>query len=250
MLGAGATQIRRANYATRGIYFQAFVSLSTGMERIGKLILMLDYRIDHGKFPDLNHLKNEIGHDISLIYEKSVAVIARRAILMQFLADLNDPIQQSIVRILSDFGKGDRYSNVDLLVGSRRQNDPIASWHTEVDRPLFESRISEKKKDLIRQRAGAAAGLLDPHSMILHTSETGAAITDLEDGSFRTGMFEAVAPYRQLYVLQVIRFFTEILLGVHDLMGNDDDIPHFGEVFALFYNDDRYMRTRKGWEGL
>jgi hypothetical protein len=40
MLGAGATQIRQANYATRGIYFQAFTSLATGLERIGKLCLM------------------------------------------------------------------------------------------------------------------------------------------------------------------------------------------------------------------
>jgi hypothetical protein len=35
MLASGATQIRAANYATKGIYFQAFTSLSTGIERIG-----------------------------------------------------------------------------------------------------------------------------------------------------------------------------------------------------------------------
>ena len=42
ILGAGATQIRNANYARKGLYFQAFTSLSTGFERIGKLCLMLD----------------------------------------------------------------------------------------------------------------------------------------------------------------------------------------------------------------
>jgi hypothetical protein len=39
MLGSGATQIRKANYATKGVYFQAFTNLSTGLERIGKLCL-------------------------------------------------------------------------------------------------------------------------------------------------------------------------------------------------------------------
>ena len=34
ILGAGATQIRKANYAQKGMYFQAFTSLSTGLERI------------------------------------------------------------------------------------------------------------------------------------------------------------------------------------------------------------------------
>jgi hypothetical protein len=53
MLGTGATQIRNANYATRGVYFQAFTSLSTGLERLGKLCILLDYFIEHGKFPDI-----------------------------------------------------------------------------------------------------------------------------------------------------------------------------------------------------
>jgi len=43
MLGSGATQIRNANYASKGVYFQAFTSLSTGLERIGKLCLMLEH---------------------------------------------------------------------------------------------------------------------------------------------------------------------------------------------------------------
>lgn len=60
MLGSGATQIRKGNYASKGNYFQAFTSLSTGLERIGKLCLMLDYYIDNdGKFPDFHHLKNK-----------------------------------------------------------------------------------------------------------------------------------------------------------------------------------------------
>ena len=55
MLGSGATQIGKANYATKGVYFQAFTSLSTGLERIGKLCLMIDHSIDHnGRFPNSN----------------------------------------------------------------------------------------------------------------------------------------------------------------------------------------------------
>ena len=51
MVGAGAMQIRRAGYANKGSYFQAFTSLSTGLERIGKLCLMLDYYLEHQAFP-------------------------------------------------------------------------------------------------------------------------------------------------------------------------------------------------------
>ena len=48
MLGAGATQIRQANYSQKGIYAQAFTSLSTGLERIGKLCYLLDTYIENG----------------------------------------------------------------------------------------------------------------------------------------------------------------------------------------------------------
>jgi hypothetical protein len=245
MLGTGATQIRRANYTTRGVYFQAFTSLSTGLERIGKLSLMLDYRLDHGTFPDLKH---EIGHDIVRVYDKSTQVIARRAISMEFLSNLNDPIHYAILTILSEFAKGDRYSNIDLLVGAKRQSDPIAAWYNQVDQPLFQRGVPESKKAMIRQRSGTAAEVLGPYSTVLHTSESGDTINNVEDISFRTGMYEAVAPLRQLYVLQVIRYFSELLLSLHDLMLSDQDIPYFREVFALFCSSDRYMRTRKTWE--
>src|SRR5258706_11400069 len=84
MLGSGATQIRKANYATKGVYFQAFTNLSTGLERIGKLCLMLDYYIEtNGRFPDSKYFR-KIGHNLSLIYKESSGVIGRRGVSMRF----------------------------------------------------------------------------------------------------------------------------------------------------------------------
>jgi hypothetical protein len=250
MLGAGATQIRKANYATKGIYFQAFTSLSTGIERIGKLCLALDFCIAHGgKFPDFSYMKDEIGHKISLIYEKSKAIIAKRSLPMAFLRDLDDPIHLAILKVLSEFANGDRYSNIDLLVGARRQGDPVAAWCNQVDRPIFESRVTARKKETIRHNASIVGVMLQPLALTRHSSESGDAITDAEDASYRTGMFQAVAPYRQLYVLQVIRYWADLirlLQGPARGAGNQD-IPFLDEVFAPFYNPDSYLRQRKIW---
>jgi hypothetical protein len=62
-------------------------------------------------------------------------------------------------------------------------------------------------------------------------------------------MYEAVAPYRQLYVLQIIRYWVELLYSLEDITmkGGSQGIPAFGDIFAPFYNPDRYMRTRKTW---
>jgi hypothetical protein len=253
MLGSGATQIRNANYATKGIYFQAFTSLSTGLERIGKLCLMLDHFIDHnGQFPDSNYMKNEIGHKIGVIYEKSLAVASKRSISMRFLQNLNDPIHQAILKILAEFAQGDRYSNIDLIVGAKRQSDPIASWFKEVDMPLYVTRVPNKKKETIDGNAAAIAAMFAPHVMVRHLSETGGEITDIEDASRRTGMQTAVAPYRQLYVLQVIRYWVELLTNLQytAMQTGSENIPYFSEVFAPFYNEDSYIKTRKTWDSV
>jgi hypothetical protein len=253
MLGSGATEIRRANYATKGVYFQAFTGLSTGLERIGKLCLMLDHFLDHGgQFPDLNYMKNVIGHNILIIYGKSLEVTAKRSITFDFLANLDTPIHQAMLKILSEFAQGDRYSNIDLVVGAKRQSDPVASWFLQVDVPLFEKCVSQKKKDAISKNAGAVAAMLAPYAMVNHTSETGAGITSVKDASARTGMYEAVAPYRQLYVIQIIRYWTELLSSLQHIaiQAGSEDVPWFSEVFAPFYNEDSYIKTRKTWDSI
>ncbi len=250
MLGTGATQIRRATYASKGIYFQAFTSLSTGLERAGKLSLMLDFYIDSGVFPDKEDVK-KIGHNLQLIHSKLNAIVAKRKLTDEFLNELSGPVHLAILRVLSEFAVGARYSNINLLVNDSRQSDPISLWHTTVSEPLFETKVSKARRDTIRRNAHLAEALLGPVSSVLHTSETGSMITDMRDASYRTGMHEAVAPYTQLCVLQIIRYWTVVVSSLQYLaMNKSDDIPHFSEIFALFYNDDSYLRTRKTWEGL
>ncbi len=248
ILGSGATQIRRANYATKGIYFQAFTSLSTGLERIGKLCLMLDHYIEtKGSFPDFKFMKNEIGHNLLLLEAKASDVVSRRGLGVE---KPNSPIHAAIVKVLSEYAEGDRYSNVNILVGSNRSSDPVSAWYSEVDIPLFESAVKPAKKQKIAQNAKLISDLTSSFMHIQHTSETGGQISDVEDASFRTGVFEAVSPLRQLYVLQIIRFWASLLSELQrpaQAVGKQE-IPFFGELFAEFRNEDSYLRTRKVWE--
>lgn len=248
LLGAGATEIRRANYATKGIYFQSFASLATGLERIGKICLMLDHYIEtNGSFPDSKVLKNEIGHNLSLLQEKAAQLIARRNLGIQAPSN---PVHNTIVRLLSEFAEGDRYSNINFLVGAKRQADPMAAWFIEVDLPLFESAVPQKRKLQIASNARVVAQLTGSITHVLHTSETGSEITDVEEASYRTGVFKAVASRRQLCVLQVIRFWSELISELGHLAQaiGREEIPFFGELFGAFCNDDAYMKTRKTWD--
>lgn len=249
MLCSGATQIRQANYASKGMYFQAFTSLSTGLERIGKLCLILDYYLCHnGKFPDSNYMKKEIGHDIGLIYEKSRIVVERHSITFMHERELYRSFHKAMIEVLSGFAKGDRYSNIDILVGGR-QSDPIKMWIDKVDSPIFDACVGPRKKQQIDFNAALGERLMGGYSDVLHISETGDELTEVGKASQATGRYEAVAPYRQLYILQIIRYWVELLnaLGCLAQQKSRTDIPFFSEIFGIFNNEDSYLKTRKNF---
>jgi hypothetical protein len=250
VLGAGATQIRKANYASHGIYAQAFAGLSVGLERIGKLCLILDHYIDNdGRFPDFNYLKNQVGHKLELLQTRGIEISKRRNIEFRFLGALDHPLHSSILRVLHAYADGDRYSNINVLIGAKQQDDPIATWFNLVDKYIFADLVPEKRKERIAQNAALGQQLMSA-GVVFHTAETGEPIENYAEASFRTGMFEAVASHRQLYVLQIIRYWVELVweLGSQAQSLGRKEIPFFGEIFGGFYNDDSYLKSRKTWE--
>jgi hypothetical protein len=75
-------------------------------------------------------------------------------------------------------------------------------------------------------------------------------MTEVEVASCATGVYEAVAPLRQLYVVQIIRLWVEILFTLTGtvLKTGSGDVPNFSEVFRGFCNPDSYIKTRKTWD--
>ncbi|WP_276500777.1 hypothetical protein [Terrimonas pollutisoli] len=248
MLASGATQIRKANYADKGFYFQAFTALSTGLERIGKLCLMLDYYIKHnGTFPNLDALKRDIGHDIRLLYFKSKEIIVNRTLSFIYLDNLDNPVHQNIIDILSNFAKGDRYSNINLLTTQTRNIDPISEWSERIDMVLFKQNVSSRKRDEIERNAQIAQQLLGSFAHIIHTSERNKPINSIQNASFLTGMNNAVRGLRQFYVAQIIRYWVELLeaLQYQAMALGKQEIPYMGESFVVFLNSDKYLKSRK-----
>ena len=250
MLGAGATQIRKANYATKGIYFQAFTSLATGLERIGKLTLIVDHHIaSQGGFPDYGELKRDIGHKLRLLWERSRDVASNRNIVIADTANLEDPIRQSILTILHAFAEGDRYCNINLVTGRPSTRDPVAEWLRKVDVPLYNTRVRASRRVVVARNARIIAEVMGQFTFVQHSTEDDQDLSDLYEASQRTGMFESVAPYRQLYVLQIIRYWARLLTELTTLAHaqGSHDIPYFSEIFGAFLADDTYFRSRKTW---
>ena len=251
ILGIGVTQIRKANYAQKGIYYQSFTCLATGLERLGKICLLLNYYIDNsGTFPNDSYFKKHLGHNVLKIFDECTHIIHNKDMSNKFLIIYDDDIHNNILSILSDFGKGARYSNINILVGIEQREDSIKRWYEEVDLLLFEKHLTSKRKNDIHQRAYLIDNLLNPLSITRHVAEDGHSIDNIYTGSFRTGVWEAVSPYRQLYLLQIIRSTTILLSKLGHIASslNNEDIPYFSEIFGLFYNGDSYFKSRKTWD--
>jgi hypothetical protein len=251
MLGAGATYIYKANYALHGMYFQAFTSLSVGLERLGKLCVMLDHAIDNGgAFPTDSQMR-DIGHDLVDLYKHSQAIKLKRKLRFGSLQDLSDPVHYSILEILSSFAKGDRYANINLLSGQTKGKDSMAAWARTVDEKLYQDRVSAKKRTMIEEKARQSASM-NQCTFVFQTAEDGAQILTYEDGVLRALKHEAVAPYRQLLVLQIVRYWVDLLCELEALARTvmPSDVPYFNEILGPLANDDAYIRRRKTWDQL
>lgn len=218
LFGAGVTQIGQANNANRGRYFQSLSNLSIGLERVGKICYIIDFSLKNkGLYPEYKDIK-AIGHDLNTLYLHSKVIISSNSFKLDFLKDLEQPIQKNILSLLTNFSKGDRYHNIDLLLDPKQKESPIYIWKREVDDYILNKYISERRKELI-----------------------------ISDSSF------VVAPYRRLLILQIIRYWQEILINLNNKnyeKGFTEDIPDISEHLGLFYNTDKYFKSRKTWDKL
>lgn len=248
ILKSGITQLAKANYAMRGLYFVAFSSVSLGIERLGKLCILLDYYIHNEcKFPNEETIK-KYGHDLNSLYLMSFEIAKRNAIEFEHPYPDTD-IHKEIMRLLTAFAKGDRYANLNVLIRNSYHNDPISEWYENVDEPLYNLRVSKRKKEAIQSNAQITGMLAGPLFSVRHTGEDRKDIDSVEEGSLRTGKYEAVAKYRQLYVAQIIRHWTYLLEALADIARNlnskEWDIPYLNEFFRIFGCPDSYLLTRK-----
>lgn len=254
ILAIGVTQLYKANYSTKGMYYQTFICLSTGIERMTKLCILLDYYIDnYGKLPSENYIRT-YGHKISDLFEACQKIAERQEIKFRFSYEIEEQIHKAIVEVLSDFAKtSGRYSNVNILVGNEKNSDDcIEKWFSMIDLPIYEKHITEKRKRSIELRAHVIGSFLNECSSTFFIGEDNVEMTDAIEASRRTGIWEAVAPYRQLYMLRIIRYLTELIMGLEYKARKYGlgEIPSFGEIFGLFYNGDSYFRGRKTWDKL
>lgn len=217
---------------------------------------MSDFRLVYrksGSIPNENYIRKH-GHNLIGLYKSCYEIAENRDIRFRFLNSLETDVQQKMLSILNSFAESaGRYHNINILTNANIKEDCMKRWKIEIDDVLYNECVSVKKKRKIEENARMIADIGERFTLVEYISEEGEVMNNIKEASEQTGIWEAVAPYRQLYMLQIIRFFVEILIALcYEAMKVKDkgkiDIPYLSEVFGLFYNSDAYFRSRKTWD--
>lgn len=113
----GLDCLKHSNIYKKGLFYQAFFSLSIGIERLLKLVIIDKYRIENqGRFPN-NKVMKDYGHHLYKMVNNVNPQL------------LNDKIFDKVVKFFDDFAQKTRYYNLDTLTGKKSNElNPIQEW--------------------------------------------------------------------------------------------------------------------------
>ena len=230
LLGNGLNALRKSDLYNKGLYYQSFFSLSIGVERLLKIIIISKYRVNHdGNFPTDINLR-EFGHDLIKLCEHIGIKFEENSLHIRMLAFLNN------------FAKKSRYYNVDAMMNtSARYDDPLSDWYL-----LSQDILKSSKKKKIIQNKQELANLIDSVSLIRFNDLQGNEMTNamglLEEFESRN----IIQSYSVQFMVEIIiKLVTEIRILEHQKYM----MPVLSEFFPLYhkYWKSYEIRKKKDW---
>lgn len=230
LLGNGLNALRKANIYNKGLYYQAFFSLSIGVERLLKIIIITQYRSEHnGDFPvDIDMKK--IGHNLIKLCQYTGVQFKK------------DSIHEKIVIFLDDFARESRYYNIDSMIDNDVQYyDPLYEWSLMAEIILDSS--GKRKEIRNKQELGR---LIDSVSLCrfydLQGNEVNNAIGILNVYENQ----EIIQAYSVQYMFEII---TKLVEEIRRLQEIKYMMPVLTEFFPLYhtYWKSYEVRKKKDW---
>jgi len=230
LLGNGLNALRQATIYNKGLYYQAFFSLSIGIERLLKIIIICKYRCKHdGQFPENISLK-DMGHDLIKLCQYNNVDFK------------NNMIHTKLIAFLNNFAKNARYYNVDSMIGkTTKHDDPLAEW-AEIENDIIYT--IGKRKNI--QNKEILAQLMDGVMIIRQHDLHGNAMTNSMDLLTEFEDRDTIKGYPVQYIFEIITKLVEIIRRLEREMYL---MPVLSEFFVLYNKHLRpfEIRKKKNW---
>src|SRR5581483_8581050 len=117
LLAAGLGSLVKANHMETGLFSHAFFNLSVGLERLLKLIYIIDHVGQQGDVPTDETMRKKFSHDLEKLHAEAMTIKARLAADdHSFKWAQPDPeLTLRVIRVLAEFARTARYYNLDYL---------------------------------------------------------------------------------------------------------------------------------------
>jgi len=133
----GLAEIQKIS-AANDFYDPPLMYLSSGMERLFKAMLCLNFKEKNGRLPNNKELmEGKNGHDIEFLKNK-IEKICIPISKMDYDIITKDEIINSICKTLSEYGKRARYFNLDAILGTEQKFDAKKKWEKIEDAVMMD----------------------------------------------------------------------------------------------------------------
>ena len=254
LLGSGATSLGRASYGDQmGEYYTAFFGLTVGLERLAKLILVVDHAISNGGTMPHENVVRMYGHKLVSLLNAAADIETKHGLKLEYERP-TDSISAKIVDVLDAFADASRgrYANFATLGDPNLSTEePIARWWADVATLILKSHY-EGKPIQARDEANAAAmhEMMSPFAMVLYNNESGDTVQDVRAASRRTGQTRVVQKFGRFYALTIVRWLSELLSKLASQACYTHQIDAFfglWEYLQTYTVPDEFLKKRKVW---
>lgn len=253
LLGSGVTALGHANYADKkGEYYTAFFGLSVGLERLCKLILIVNQAISERVVPGQEAIRG-YGHDIKALIDAIDDIAEYRGLSPRFRRP-DDTVAVAIIDNLhafSDARKG-RYANFMALGDPNlTEHEPLKKWWDEVAETVLQQRYyGTKMQARVEAHARAISQSFGQWLSVNHTTEGRERLTNVELASTRTGQTAVIQKWSRYHSLTIVRWLSSVYNELAQEAVYQADLDAFfgsWEFFQTYTVDDEFLKTRKIW---
>lgn len=246
-LASSLTAARKAHDQEKGSVYVALFNLATGLERLFKAVVIAEHMALHALVAPSKKQLRVYGHNLRGLYDTCVVIGTKhgRALTARFEFDALD---KSIVDLLSDFGEGARYHNLDVLGGAPVSADPLARWAGLLG--LAAAEVSDGLKTRIRNGTADTAAMMADSTMVVMTGLEGKSLT-LAEALERPYLHGAAAPHLVWRLVRLIDSFVPVLdstcRAVNELAKAALLPVAMAEFFEWLWADRAHVLRKRKW---
>lgn len=234
----------------KGAFYVAFFGLTTGFERLLKVLILLDHWNHSRKFLTDEELK-VYGHDIGKLYGTVETLFEQYGVIRKDHLKL-DKIDQKLLMFLTGFARRGRYYNLFTLSGSDGVVDPLGEWE-DLLREIYEKDVPKEKRLQEPDENEILVDHVEGNGCVKLTRKGNPMQTQTEH-VYDQGKMRLALPEMCWRLVKLIAPLQSLLISIHEQVREKDhetdgelSVPYMEEFLEFVCEDKAVIIESEDW---